>query len=250
MGWTDTSVCLTHPESAPPPAELMADLRRQGVTTAWIFGYKALQSHDFDAENALVKHTVRQFPDELVPIALVNPFHAERQIEGLIGRGFKGVKILSGWGNWLTIDNIRRTVVPLAKVLAANRLHLSIALEGNFPLRGGSVYLPLLIREACPEISLVLDRCWTPHTWLDYLTIAEEDTTLWFTLHELAPKLLRQVIERLGLSRVVLGSWHPDHAPGDVFARLLSCSAMQPAELEALLTRNAAQILAGSHPVV
>ena len=248
MGWTDTSVCLTQPGYTQSPNELVDALRDEGVTRAWIFGYGAVQSHDFLAANALVADAAQRFPDALVPLAVVNPFNAEREIEGLIKRGFRGVKILTDWGNWLTIDNIRRTVVPLAKTLAAHRLHLSFALEGNVPLRGGSVYLPLLVREACPEISLLLDRCWTPQAWLDYLTIADEDKTLWFTVQDLPPKLLRQVIDRLGLSRIVLGSWHPDQSPKHLFEKLNTLTDTDAVKLGAILTANADTILAGQHP--
>lgn len=247
MGWTDTGVCLTHPEGQETAGRLVATLAAQGVERAWVFGYGAVQSHDFAGENANVLAAAAAHPATLVPVALVNPFTAAREVDGLIESGFKAVKVLTGWGNWLTIENIRNTLVPVARRLAASKLHMSIALEGNLPLRGGSVYLPLLVREACPECVLVLDHCWSQYSWLDYLAIAEEDASLWFALHELPPRMIRDIVERIGIDRLVLSSWFPEHAPGLIFDRVASALGMDAGALADALSRNAARVLEGQH---
>lgn len=247
MGWTDTSVCLTHPDGGEPVEALAQALASQQVDQAWVYGYGAVKSHDFAQENKRVLAAAKSYPHLLVPIALVNPFDAAREIDTLIESGFKGIKILSGWGNWLTIDNIRRTLTPVARKLAEHKLHMSIALEGNFPLRGGSVYLPLLIREACPDLVIVLDHCWSRHTWLDYLTIGEEDKSLWFTLNELPPRMTADIVGHLGIDRIVAGSWYPEHSPDLVFQRLKMALTLNARTLAAKLTKNASRLISGRH---
>jgi hypothetical protein len=247
MGWTDTSVCLTHPTHEASTLPQKAALKAAGVDCAWVYGYDAVRNHDFQKANQQVLAAAEPDREFIVPIALVNPFTANNDIDALLQQGFRGVKILSGWGNWLTIDNIRSNVAPVAKKLAAQKLHLSIALEGNSPLRGGSVYLPLLVREACPEIALVLDHCRSPDAWLDYLTIAEEDETLWFTLHELPSDLIRKIVDRIGLGRLVIGSWFPESAPDAIFERVRQALNIDSDRLAVTMTRNAQRILQGHH---
>jgi hypothetical protein len=247
MGWTDTSVCLTHPShEAFTPAQKLS-LQAAGIERTWVYGYDAVRTHNFEKANQLVLAAAETDPEFIVPLALVNPFTASAEIDALLQKKFKGVKILSGWGNWLTIDNIRTNVVPVARKLAAQRLHLSIALEGNSPLRGGSVYLPLLVREACPEIALVLDHCRSPDAWLDYLTIAEEDETLWFTLHDLPSELIRKIVDRIGLGRLVIGSWFPESAPDAIFERVRHALNIDSDRLAVTMTQNAQHILQGHH---
>ena len=165
--WTDTSVCFGHPEK-PAHAEtgpLQRAMDAAGIDQAWVFGYRAVATHDFAAANASVRTLVAQHPDRLVPIGLVNPFHAFPAVENLLDEGFKSIKILTGWGNWLTIGNVRRVVVPITQALQRRSLHVSIALEGNIPVTGGSTFLPLIVREACPDACIVLDHCWLPSAW-------------------------------------------------------------------------------------
>jgi hypothetical protein len=247
MGWTDTSVCLTHPTYETSAAAQKPLLKAAGVERAWVYSYGVVRTHDFQKANQQVLAAAEADPEFIVPLALVNPFTAGAEIDALLQKGFKGVKILSGWGNWLTIDNIRTNVAPVARKLAAQGLHLSIALEGNSPLRGGSVYLPLLVREACPEIALVLDHCRSPDAWLDYLTIAEEDETLWFTLHDLPSDLIRKIVDRIGLGRLVIGSWFPESAPDAIFERVRHALNIHSDRLAVTMTRNAQRILQGHH---
>ena len=138
----------------------------------------------------------------------------------LLDEGFKSIKILTGWGNWLTIGNVRRVVVPITQALQQRSLHVSIALEGNIPVTGGSTFLPLIVREACPDACIVLDHCWLPSAWEDYLALAQDDRNLWFTLHSLPQALLTRVVRELGLARIVLGSWLPETDPDLVYAQL------------------------------
>jgi len=218
-----------------------------GIDQAWVFGYRAVATHDFAAANASVRTLVAQHPDRLVPIGLVNPFHAFPAVENLLDEGFKSIKILTGWGNWLTIGNVRRVVVPITQALQRRSLHVSIALEGNIPVTGGSTFLPLIVREACPDACIVLDHCWLPSAWEDYLALAEDDRNLWFTLHSLPQALLTRVVRELGLARIVLGSWLPETDPDLVYAQLQRAAGIGDG-LASVLRDNAARVLQGLPP--
>ncbi len=198
--WTDTSICFGHPEY-PRQAEadpLLRAMDAANIDQGWIFGYGAVATHDFEQANEGVRRIVALHPDRFVPIGLVNPFHAFPAVENLLDAGFKSIKILTGWGNWLTIGNVRRVVVPITQALQSRSLHVSIALEGNIPVTGGSTFLPLIVREACPDACIVLDHCWLPSAWEDYLALAQDDRNLWFTLHALPQALLTRVVRELG----------------------------------------------------
>ena len=177
MSWTDISVCYRHPEwpDKSDGAQLLAAMDRCGMAQAWVYGYHAVATHDFERANDDLARADRPAPGRLVPIGLVNPFHAFPAVDRLLDRGFKGIKILTGWGNWLTMDNVRRNVIPIAKRLHERSLHISLALEGNVPVTGGNTFLPYLVRDAVPEACIVLDHCWSPASWEDYLALAQED---------------------------------------------------------------------------
>ena len=250
MGWTDTSICYGHPEY-PQQAEaepLLRAMDAAGIDQGWVFGYRAVATHDFDHANESVRRLVALHPDRFVPIGLVNPFHAFPAVETLLDVGFRSIKILTGWGNWLTIGNVRRVVVPITQALHARSLHLSIALEGNIPVTGGSTFLPLIVREACPDACIVLDHCWLPSAWEDYLALAQDDRDLWFTLHALPQALLTRVVRALGLERIVLGSWLPETDPDLVYAQLHRAAGIGDA-LAGVLRDNAARVLRGLQPL-
>jgi hypothetical protein len=183
--------------------------------------------------------------DRIVPIGLVNPFYAFPAVDQLLDEGFKSIKILTGWGNWLTIGNVRRVVVPIARILAQRSLHLSIALEGNVPVTGGSTFLPVIVREACPEACIVLDHCWQPTSWEDYLALAQDDATQ-FTLYPLPQALLTRVV-RAWPARIVLGSWLPETDPFDSYAQLQRAAGIGDG-LASVLRDNAARECSGLPP--
>lgn len=248
--WTDTSVCLGHPEW-PEEARaeaLLAAMDASGIGEAWIHGYDAVATHAFDASNEKVLRLATAQPDRFVPIGLVNPFHAFPTVERLLDRGFKSIKILTGWGNWLTIENVRRVVVPITRTLQERSLHLSIALEGNVPVTGGSTFLPVIVREACPDACIVLDHCWLPSAWEDYLALAQDDRQLWFALHALPQALLKRVVRELGLERIVVGTWLPETDPDLVYLQLERAAGIGDA-LADVLRDNAARLLRGEQPL-
>jgi predicted TIM-barrel fold metal-dependent hydrolase len=247
--WTDTSVCFGHPEyreQARADALLRA-MDNAGIGQAWTFGYAAVATHAFEQANADVQALALAHPDRFVPIGLVNPFHAFPAVDRLLDEGFKSIKILTGWGNWLTIGNVRRVVVPIARRLQERSLHLSIALEGNVPVTGGSTFLPVIVRDACPDACIVLDHCWLPSSWEDYLALAQDDRNLWFTLHSLPQALLTRVVRELGVHRIVLGSWLPETDPDLVYAQLHRAAGIGDA-LVTVLNENAARVLQGLPP--
>jgi predicted TIM-barrel fold metal-dependent hydrolase len=247
--WTDTAVCYRHPEwrEQSEEAALLRAMDAFGVGQAWVCGYEAAATHAFGQANRDVKALAQRHPDRIVPIGLVNPFYAFPAVEQLLDEGFKSIKILTGWGNWLTIGNVRRVVVPIARILSQRSLHLSIALEGNVPVTGGSTFLPVIVREACPKACIVLDHCWQPTSWEDYLALAQDDKDLWFTLHALPQALLKRVIAELGTSRIVLGSWLPETDPDLVYDQVRRAAGIGD-ELADVLNANAARVLAGLPP--
>jgi hypothetical protein len=137
--------------------------------------------------------------------------------------------------------------VPIARILTQRSLHLSIALEGNVPVTGGSTFLPVIVREACPEACIVLDHCWQPTSWEDYLALAQDDTDLWFTLHALPQALLKRVIAELGTHRIVLGSWLPETDPDLVYDQVRRAAGIGDGIAD-VLNANAARVLAGLQP--
>jgi predicted TIM-barrel fold metal-dependent hydrolase len=249
MSWTDVSVCYRHPEwpDKSDGAQLLAAMDRCGVKQAWVYGYHAVATHDFERANADLGALIDKHPGRLVPIGLVNPFHAFPAVDRLLDRGFKGIKILTGWGNWLTMDNVRRNVIPIAKRLRERSLHISLALEGNVPVTGGNTFLPYLVRDAVPEACIVLDHCWSPASWEDYLALAQEDQSLWFTLHSLPQSLLTRVVRELGTHRILLGSWLPETDPDLVYEQLKRAAGIGD-EIAAILTENASRVLSGLPP--
>lgn len=249
MHWTDTSVCYGHPEYRGQAVEeaLLRAMDEAAIRQAWTFGYEAVATHAFEQANRSVKALAQRHPDRFVPIGLVNPFHAFPAVDELLDDGFRSIKILTGWGNWLTIGNVRRVVVPIAQRLQQRSLHLSIALEGNVPVTGGSTFLPVIVRDACPDACIVLDHCWLPSSWEDYLALAQDDPNLWFTLHSLPQALLTRVVRELGLERIILGSWLPETDPDLVCAQLLRAAGIGDA-LIGILNDNAARVLGGLQP--
>jgi predicted TIM-barrel fold metal-dependent hydrolase len=247
--WTDTAVCYRHPEwrTQSEEAPLLRSMDAFGVRQAWVFGYEAVATHAFDQANRDIETLAQRHPDRIVPIGLVNPFYAFPAVDRLLDQGFKSIKILTGWGNWLTIGNVRRVVVPIAQKLKERSLHLSIALEGNVPVTGGSTFLPVIVREACPDACIVLDHCWQPTSWEDYLALAQDDRDLWFTLHALPQALLKRVIAELGTRRIVLGSWLPETDPDLVYEQVRRAAGIGD-EIADVLNANAARVLAGLPP--
>jgi predicted TIM-barrel fold metal-dependent hydrolase len=138
--------------------------------------------------------------------------------------------------------------VPIAQTLQARSLHISIALEGNVPVTGGSTFLPVIVREACPDACIVLDHCWLPSAWEDYLALAQDDRALWFALHSLPQALLGRVVRELGLERIVLGSWLPETDPDLVYAQLRRAAGIGDA-LAGVLRDNASRVLRGLPPL-
>jgi predicted TIM-barrel fold metal-dependent hydrolase len=249
MTWTDVSICYRHPEwrRESEADTLLAAMDKTGIAQAWVCGYDAVATHDFASANRNVKKLATEYPDRFVPIGLVNPFHAFPAIDELLDDGFKSCKILTGWGNWLTIENVRLSVIPIAQRLRDRSLHLSLALEGNVPVTGGSTFLPYLVREAVPDVCLVVDHCWLPAGWEDYLVLAQDDPNLWFVLHSLPQALLTRVVRQLGVHRILLGSWLPETDPDIVYLQVKRAAGIGDAIAE-VLTENAARALSGLPP--
>ena len=144
--WTDTSVCYRHPEwprSRPKARRCCARWMSAGIGEAWVFGYDAVATHAFEQAN---DERAPRWPRNTRTVSCRSassipstPFPPSTSCST---SGFKSIKILTGWGNWLTIGNVRRVVVPIARTLQQRSLHLSIALEGNVPVTGGSTFLP------------------------------------------------------------------------------------------------------------
>jgi predicted TIM-barrel fold metal-dependent hydrolase len=249
MTWTDVSVCYRHPEWKAQSEEttLLAAMDAADIGRAWVYGYEAVATHNFAQANRDIKALADAHPERFVPIGLVNPFHAFPAADELMDQGFKSIKILTGWGNWLTIENVRLSVIPIARRLKERSLHLSLALEGNVPVTGGSTFLPYLVREACPDVCMVLDHCWLPDAWKDYLVLAEDDPALWFTLHALPQALLTHVVGSLGVERILLGSWLPETDPDLVYTQIKRAAGVGD-RIDEILTENAARALAGQPP--
>ena len=249
MAWIDTSVCLGHPEYPASATEynLLKAMDAADISIAWIFGYDAIGTHDFDASNNAVQRITAKHPDRFVPIGLINPFLAFPAIDQLLDNGFMSIKIVSGWGNWLTIDNIRRLVGPVVEALHGRGLHGSVTVEGSVPTRGGNVYIPLVIREVSPDIPLIVDRCWTPQAWEDYLAIAKQDQSLWFSLNSLPQRFFERVIDELGLQRVLLASWYPETDP-EIIQHQIMRTVPDISDPGSVLTANAMRVLSGKHP--
>jgi predicted TIM-barrel fold metal-dependent hydrolase len=249
MSWTDVSVCYRHPEwpDKSDGPQLLSAMDAFGIDQAWVYGYHAVATHDFERANADLEALTSRHAGRLVPIGLVNPFHAFPAVDRLLDRGFKGIKILTGWGNWLTMDNVRRNVIPIAKRLRERSLHISLALEGNVPVTGGNTFLPYLVRDAVPDACIVLDHCWSPASWEDYLALAQEDRDLWFTLHALPQSLLTRVVRELGTERILLGSWLPETDPDLVYLQVKRAAGIGD-RIDAVLTENAQRVLQGLPP--
>ncbi|MGE0612955.1 MAG: amidohydrolase family protein, partial [Hyphomicrobiales bacterium] len=248
--WTDTAVCLGHPEypGSGEESDLMRRLDRSGVEKAWIFAYDSIASHDFSSGNRKVRDVVRRHPDRLVPIGLINPFMAFPMTDWLLDEGFAGIKLIAGWGNWLTIANMRRLVGPVAKALEARKRHISITVEGNNPTRGGTVWIPMVIREMAPDLAIVVDRCTIARGWEDYMALAETDPSLWFNVGTIPQGLLARVVGRIGAQRLLLGSWSPETDPDLLMTQFERAAPASP-PIASLAAGNAVRVLSGLPPV-
>ena len=240
-------MCAAHPKAAVDEKSLLAAMSAGGISRAWLFGAEVATTHDFAAANARVLDLAERHPDRFVPIGVVNPFEAKAEAPRLLARGMKGIKVLTNWGNWISLNNVREFIVPLGQLLAEARLPLMIALEGVSPLTGGSVSLPLIVRRGCPDVCLILDHCWSPLAWDDYLAFADEFPDVWLTLHGLPQLLLRRAVRELGTDRILLGSWYPETDPDLVYMQV-ERAAGTGARLGEVLTANAERALAGRKP--
>lgn len=248
--WTDTAVCVGHPEypGSADTAGLLRRLDRFGIEKAWVFAYDSIASHDFQSGNERIRKLVRQHPDRLVPIGLINPFQAFPMTDWLLDEGFAGIKLIAGWGNWLTIDNVRRLVGPVAEALARHGKHISITVEGNNPTRGGNIWIPMVIREAAPELAIVVDRCMIARAWEDYMALARTDPSLWFSIGTLPQGLLKRIVESVGPDRLLLGSWSPETDP-DLLTTTLERAAAASPPISEITAANAARVLSGLPPL-
>lgn len=210
MGWTDTAICFGHPKVPADEARLLAEMDRCGVERAWIFGYDAVATHRFEEANARILDLAEKHPGRFTPLGLMNPLHAEEETPRLLARGMGGIKLLTGWGNWISFENIRRFVVPMAAHAQAAGKPLIIAMEGVIPLTGGSLSLPLQVKQQVPDVCLVLDHLWSSLGWEDYLAFAREHPGVWLTLAGLPQMLMTRALSELGPERVLLGTWHPE----------------------------------------
>lgn len=243
--WTDTAVCFGHPKVAPEEDALIAALDRWSIGKAWVFGYDAVATHDFESANARVLALAEKHPGRIVPIGLLNPLHSEEEAPRLLSRGMAGVRVLTGWGNWISYDNIRRHVVPLAEIMEAADKPLIVALEGVIPLTGGSLSLPLQIRQHCPGCCLVLDHLWSALGWDDYLAFARLHPEVWLTLSGLPQMLMNRAIRELGPDRLLLGSWHPE-TDIDLVTRQIERGWSNASPAGPQLAANAERVLAGA----
>jgi len=244
MGWTDIAVYADHPRLPAEGAALRAALAKAGVAKSWVFGGHAATTNDFAAANARALALAQFDPEAFVPIGVVNPFEARVQAPDLVRRGMKGFRVLTNWGNWISLNNVRELVVPLAGVMRDANLPLIVALEGFAPMTGGSVALPTILRRECPGVCLILDHCWSAHAWEDYLGFAEEYPDVWLTLAGLPQLLLRRVIDRLGTRRILAGSWYPETDPDLVYIQIERAAGVGD-RLQTILAENAARAAAG-----
>jgi predicted TIM-barrel fold metal-dependent hydrolase len=244
MEWTDTAVCFGHPRRPANADALMAALDRFGIATAWVFGGEVVATHDFETANARVLDLAEKHPGRIVPVGVLNPFEAQAEAPRLIARGMRGIRILTGWGNWISLDNIHRHVLPLAERMQAERKPLFVAMEGMIPMTGGSLSLPLHIRERCPEVCLVLDHLWSALGWDDYLAFARAYPDVWLTLAGLPQMTMNRAVAELGPGRILLGSWLPETDTDLVTAQIERAWGHDGAPAAAL-ARNAERVLAG-----
>ena len=244
MTWTDIAVIADHPKAHIEEAALLADLAKSEISKAWVFGGGASTTNDFDGANSAVLELARRNPATIVPIGVINPFHVARDAANWVDRGLKGFRVLTNWGNWISLNNVRELVVPLARLMRDARLPLIVALEGFSPMTGGSVALPLILRRECPGVCLILDHCWSPLGWADYLAFAAEFPDVWVTLHGLPQMLLRHAVAELGTRRILAGSWYPEADPDLVYLQIARAVG-SGVDLGAVLTANAERALAG-----
>ena len=143
MAWIDVSVCCSHPVSPGMGSarSLLRTMDAADVQQAWICGYEAIATHDFRSANECVAQLAKAHPERFVPIGLVNPMYPFPELDRLLDDGFRGIKILTGWGNWLTVDNIRREVWPIVDRLHGHGCHLS-QLRRNQTAQTGRVGRP------------------------------------------------------------------------------------------------------------
>ncbi|MEX0922140.1 MAG: amidohydrolase family protein [Rhodovibrionaceae bacterium] len=244
MAWTDTAICYGHPKAAPDEAALLAVMDRWQVERAWIFGYDAVATHRFEEANARVLALAEKHPERFAPLGLLNPLHAETEVPRLIERGMAGIKLLTGWGNWISFENIGRYVLPMAEHAGAAGIPLIIAMEGVIPLTGGSLSLPLQVKQHCPKTCLVLDHLWSNLGWEDYLAFAREHPDVWLTLAGMPQRLLERALRELGPERVLLGSWYPE-TDTDLVTAQIERAWNHPVGAAGQFAENAARALEG-----
>lgn len=244
MAWTDTAICYGHPKAAPDEAALLAAMDRWQVERAWIFGYDAVATHRFEEANARVLGLAEKYPERFAPLGLLNPLHGETEVPRLIERGMQGIKLLTGWGNWISFENIGRFVLPMAAHTEAAGIPLIIAMEGVIPLTGGSLSLPLQVKQYHPDCCLVLDHLWSSLGWEDYLAYAREHPDVWITLAGMPQRLMERALRELGPNRVLLGSWHPE-TDIDLVTGQIERAWCHPGSAAQSLARNAEQALRG-----
>ena len=209
----DNSVCLHHPfypEQTTPDA-ILRSMDNNGVDVSVLFPYSAAATYDFRGANRELASVIKQYPDRFVGFGVFNPFKDIDEVKRMADEhSFKGVKFLTGWGEWaFGFRHFEEYVVPFARKAAEHNLIMSIEHEARLPIHQ-HVSHDAFIADAVPELQIVISRCWSWHLWRDYITVAKMYPSFMLEFALAPSSLLSKAIDELGADRFLLGSWHPE----------------------------------------
>lgn len=241
----DMSVCLHHPfyREQSTVSAILRTMDENEIDRAVLFPYAAAVNYEFRSGNEELSKVLKAHPDRFVGFGVFNPFKDLNEVDRMKEDfGFRGVKFLTGWGEWIFgFNHYDRFVIPFAEKVAEHGLIMSIEHESRVPLHAHVAH-DAYIADAVPDLRIILSRCWSWHMWRDYIAIAEAYPSFLIEFGLAPSSLVRQAIETLGVDRFLLGSWMPEVSQKQALA-VLSSLDLTESEVRAIQGGNAVHLL-------
>lgn len=214
-------LCYNHPKATMASAEeLIAAMDAAGIDQAVLAGWP-WQHHEFCvAENSWVMDIARQYPDRVLPLAIVQPnagAAAIRELERCVAGGGVGVGEFNADGQHFRLDD--ENFVALARAAAALNvpilLHTNESVGHAYPGKGtlalSAVYTLI---KTIPDLRLVLAHWGGGFPFYELMPEVRKaaknvyyDSAASPLLY--SPKIFRSVVDIVGRDKVLFGTDYP-----------------------------------------
>lgn len=217
--------------------ELLGRMDEAGIEQAVIFPFPG--APDLAQGNAEVARASAIHPDRLIPFVCINPREHRGETSEDLGRllsdmGARGVLIDPAMHHFAVLSAL---VDPLLQACAALDLPLIVELVGH-----GRDDCSSLVRLAArhPDVAILITSLIYCPGWA---TLTRDQPNIYAdTVKALHPRHIRQLVETLGVNRVLFGTETPYLAP-IVEREKLKYAELSERELEQVLGGNAGRLL-------